>query len=317
METMSITHQPRVSHDLANLASPIPQAEAPFPFLSLPLEIRRKIYTLLLPPRTHTIVTALPTNGLFYNTSLLPPINPRSTSSTTAPSYYPFGRVPPTDSRTYKVLTTNFRPSYPSPTLQVSILRTSSQVYHEALPVLYGAAGVTWDFGTHAAALRAFWADRSALARAHVRCLRIAKEIPCFWDGVRECEGPVDEGWTQLAAWIKSELPGLRGLDLTLWSSSGAVVSFPASGELEAGEDRAAMARRVGEWRRWVWTRDLLALESLRRVVVQVWGFQNVRDDTNFDSWLAGRMVGDRVVKQKLIKEGVVRESRVVLPGIC
>jgi hypothetical protein len=44
-----------------------PEMEQFFPFLSLPFELRLKIYALVLPSRTHTIVTQYPHNGYYYS----------------------------------------------------------------------------------------------------------------------------------------------------------------------------------------------------------------------------------------------------------
>jgi len=60
------------------------------------------------------------------------------------------------------------------------------------------------------------------------------------------------------------------------------------------------------EWKEWEWTKELLGLETVRKTKITTWNFQNISDEKHFDSWLAGRMVGDRLVKERMIGEEVV-----------
>jgi hypothetical protein len=62
-----------------------------------------------------------------------------------------------------------------------------------------------------------------------------------------------------------------------------------------------------------------LGIESLRKAKVTWWGFQGAEGQegrgSGFDSWLARRMVGDRDVRDKMVREGVVIKGSVVLTG--
>lgn len=301
--TTSLNWQPCISHDESITCSTSSDVEI-FPFLSLPIEIRLQIYSLLLPPRTHTIVTQIPYTGYFFNTSI--PGHPFA-----LPSHYPFGRSPPTAAPTYKILTTNTHLSFPQPSIYPSILRVSRQILAEAEPVLYGGKHVRWDFGIHLEALRAFWQVRSRVARECVRSIRVAKEISCV-ENRNGVLASVDTKWEEFCQFVKDDLPGLRMLDLTIWSTSGLTSSFPPAPLSQAGKED-----EVEQWREWEWTRDLLRLENLIETKITSWGFQNIRDETNFDSWLAGRMVSEKLVRERMVREGVVVEGVAVLEGMA
>jgi hypothetical protein len=203
--TLPVDPQPCQSHgNSLALAS-----SEPFPFLSLPIKIRLQIYKLLLPPRTHTIVTQIPHSGFYYNTATIP-IHSTQT-------FYSFGRTPPQNLTTYKVLTTNFRSSFPSPSIYSEVLRVSRQIREEAEPVLYGGKGVEWDFGIHLEVLRAFWKDRSQIARESVKHIRIAKEIPCEVNTDGRIVKSVDEKWETFCVFLGDQLPSMKILDLTIW----------------------------------------------------------------------------------------------------
>jgi hypothetical protein len=271
--------------------------------------LRLKIYAYLLPARAHTIVTQIPHNGYFYNTATIP--------QHSAQSFYPFGRSPPKTLTTYKVLTENFRSGFPAPSIYPEILRVSRAVHEEAESVLYGSRGVTWDFGVHLEALVAFWQDRSPAARASVKGVRIAREIPIVKNKEEVVSG-VDARWMVLCDFLRDEMTGLRELDLTIWSSSGSVTAFPSDGE---GEESRMLLGKDEEkrWTEWEWTKELLQMEALRNAKVTWWGFQSLKGDegqaVGFDSWLASRMVGDKLVRDRMVEQGVVVERSVVVPG--
>ncbi|RDW94380.1 hypothetical protein BP5796_00143 [Coleophoma crateriformis] len=294
-----------------------------FTFLDLPAEIRLQIYGYLLPSRTHTIVTQSPYNGFFFNTATLP--------ANSAQSFYPFGRSPPRDRlTTYKVLSTNFRASYPSPSIHVEIFRTCKQIRAEAEPILYGGQAI-FDFGIHLDAVKSFFGDRSALARASVRNIKIAKEIPepvthnsGEWQSV--LKPGVDQVWREVCDHLLVNLQNLKNIDLTVWAPSGSVSVFPAlidttaapSTESVLAEAQAEASEQARLWREWEWTSDLLKLEVLKGLRITWWGFnsQATREGTTgFDSWLARRMIGDGLVRDRMVREGLLIEGLVVVNG--
>lgn len=193
----------------------------------------------------------------------------------------------------------------------------SRAVHEEAESVLYGSRGVTWDFGVHLEALVAFWQDRSPAARASVKGVRIAREIPIVKNKEEVVSG-VDARWMVLCDFLRDEMTGLRELDLTIWSSSGSVTAFPSDGE---GEESRMLLGKDEEkrWTEWEWTKELLQMEALRNAKVTWWGFQSLKGDegqaVGFDSWLASRMVGDKLVRDRMVEQGVVVERSVVVPG--
>jgi hypothetical protein len=317
------------------LSSPTSQpakSEDMFRFLDLPLELRLKIYTYLLPPRIHKIVTQNQNTGYFFNTSNVPQASAIS---------YPFGRTPASTtgphhpSPTYKVLTQNFRVAYPEPSINPEIFRVSKQIKSEAEPILYGAKDTIFDFGTSIEVIERFFGERSAAARGVVRNVRIAREIPAMENRDGFLAKSVDEKWMRVCNYLRTELPGLRMLDLTMWSSSGSVASFPVSieevGLVSTRDGRNASVVELGdhwelqkkqqeverEWKKWEWTKHLLAMENLRRAKITWWGFCNVPghdgEKQGFDSWLAGRMVADRLVRDRMCREGIVVEGSVLL----
>lgn len=166
-----------------------------------------------------------------------------------------------------------------------------------------------------------------------MREIRVAREIPCVENRDGLVAKPVDGLWVRFCGFIEKEMRGLRGLDLVIWSSSGSVASFPNTSTFNLdnsstvapgagaigweGEEDQALKEKEREmqlkWQEWEWTRDLLRMEALRKAKVTWWGFEG--QDGGFDSWLAGRMVGDRLVRERMIKEGMVIEGVVVIPG--
>lgn len=326
------------SHDSENTMTLLPPASreaAVFRFLDLPLELRLKIYSYLLPARTHTIATQIPHNGFFYNMSSIP--------ANSATSFYPFGRWPPSSAQlkytTYKVLSTNFRSNFPVPSIHPQLLLVCKQIYAEAEPVLYGSREAAWDFGVHIDALSAFWGDRSEVARRCAKNVRIAREVPAAvssW-GVERDEGRErvvwDPVWENACEFIATELTGLRSLDLTVWSSSGSATTFPAanlnappssthSGEEDNGILIAIQREQEQKWREWDYTAALLSMSSLKTAKVTWWGFQSAKPGETgaggggFDSWIAGRMVGDRLVRDRMVRDGVVVEGVCVVKGV-
>jgi hypothetical protein len=301
-----------------------PSGATTFPFLHLPIELRVEIYGYLLPPRRHKIVTQLPHNGYFYSTIFIP--------AHAGQSFYPSGLCPANKLTTYKVLSSNFSRSYPSKSIHTEVMRVSKQVRDEAEMVLYGSSENVWDFGTHLDACVAFWGDRGPGARKYARSLRIAREIPSSksdWE-----DKNVDSTWIQFCHFLKTEMTGLRTLDLTVWGDGGGLASFPVPVPLlVAGMAAAAASGRDWEeeaaevepklemermWSRWDSIRDLLQMDALRTARITWWGFDSVESGGAkgaFDGWLAARMVGDSLVRERMVREGVVQEGVVVLSG--
>ncbi|TVY18121.1 hypothetical protein LARI1_G004068 [Lachnellula arida] len=305
MATVTADQEPDPGLSISSNASRVSPPSTPFRFLDLPLELRLKIYTYLLPARAHTIATQIPHNGYFFNTASLP--------SHSASSFYPFGRSMTQNLTTYKVLTDNFRSGYPSPSIHPEILRVSKQLHGEAEPVLYAANGALWDFGVHLDALLAFWGDRSQAARACVRNIRIAREIPTLGASNSNSNVSVDAHWLKLCTFIKNELVGLKELDLTVWSGSGSVASFPA---FDVSGGNGGEEERLREWE---WTKELLDMDALRCARVTWWGFKSVEGEgtaaAGFDSWMAGRMVADKLARDRMVKQGLVVEGSLVVSG--
>ncbi|KAH9214924.1 hypothetical protein DL95DRAFT_389216 [Leptodontidium sp. 2 PMI_412] len=312
-----------------------------FPILSLPLELRLKIYSYILPPRHHNIVTSIPPTNFFYNTSTI--------SNQTS---YPFGHSAPLGptgtplSVPYKVLTKNTHTSYPHPSITTALLRTCKQIHAEAEPVLYGCEESVWDFGVHLEALRGFWGERSAVARESVRNVRLAFEVPLFGlfeaGSGGEMLGRKAAVWQRVVDYVTTRMKGLRELELMLWCVDGGTSGFPAevSGDLDVDslmvdegmserEEKEMMERRVRfelerRWREWKWTEDLLSMPSLRRTKITCWAAvpPTLEDGgvfgvtvPKFDSWVAGRMVADMSLRKKMIKDRVVVGEEVVILG--
>ncbi|KAG9235124.1 hypothetical protein BJ875DRAFT_282066 [Amylocarpus encephaloides] len=299
------------SHDKhKSRGSPHPSTD--FIFLCLPIELRLKIYGYLLPPRRHIIVTKIQNTGLFYNTSTSPTIGEN----------YPFGRNTPVQETKYQVLSSNWNRGFPQASIYPELFRVCKQVHREAEPVLYSNIHSIFDFGLHGEALISFWNQRSRTARASAKRLGIAKEIPCITEADGMGIATVDKKWKRLCDFIKNEMTGLRELDLKLWTGNENWFLLPFT-PLSSPESQIVASEPVSEsassWKTFEWTKALLELDSLRSARVTAWEFHNRRgqegEKVGFDSWLAGRMVGDSLVKDRMVKEGVVIERSVVLSG--
>ncbi|KAK0114936.1 hypothetical protein ONS96_013410 [Cadophora gregata f. sp. sojae] len=336
-------------HHMTPPPSPTSSKSTYFPILSLPLELRLKIYSYILPPRHHKIVTSLPSTNFFYNTSA---------SSFLHPPSYPFGRSAPLSPTgkpltvPYKVLTSNTHASYPHNTITTALLQTCKQIYYEAEPVLYGSSEAVWDFGVHLDAVRGFWAERSQLARECVRSLRVAWECPAgegiFESGSGgEILGRKVVVWMRFVEYLRNELKGLRELDLMLWCADGGVSGFPKADEeidWDVNEDLRMPVREYGlserdemalierkerfetekKWREWRWTEDLLSMPSLRQTKITCWAAVPPKMEETvdfsvtvpkFDSWVAGRMVADSILRAKMVQDGIVVSEEVAVLG--
>jgi len=323
---VNLTTTTITSHDKNCQSSTIQEA---FRFLDLPFELRLKIYGYLLPSRAHTIVTQIPHNGFFYNTSSIP--------ANSATSFYPFGRVAPTSTQarytTYKVLTTNFRTDFPLPSIHPELLLVSKQIHAEAEPVLYGNHTTIWDFGVHLDALMAFWGDRSEVARKCVKSVRVARQVPLAVSAERGEYDGVDQLWVKVCNFVKGEMTGLQSLDLTIWSSDSFTASFPSpivtttDSAPPLWEEQDLLQKQNDlelKWREWEWTAELLNLPTMAMAKVTFWDFPSPKGNgeetnasgKNFNSWIAGRMVADRLVRDRMLRDGVAVEGVVMLRGI-
>jgi len=321
------------------------EKELSFTFLCLPLELRLKIYALVLPSRTHTIVTQYPHNGYYYSgTSMV------SHSTQTLYPAQPYSRPPTMELQqkltTYKLLNANFHHDFPSPSICPEILRTCKQIRDEAEPIMYGAEAV-FDFGVYVDAIVPFLKDRSALARKAIRRIKIAREIPVMPSVVESGERIlqdfhlageiVDVLWSATNAFLKDQCLGLRTVDLTIWAENGGLAeeilpitagSMPDAQDMEddsddrveedeSGYENAMHAVEDGKlWRQWEWTRALLKVEALRHVRVTWWGFAASKmRNAKFDGWLGRRMAADKLVRDRMVYEGRIIEGVIVVPG--
>jgi hypothetical protein len=84
----------------------------------------------------------------------------------------------------------------------------------------------------------------------------------------------------------------------------------------EDGEGRRKMERK---WREWGIVKGLMEVGELRKARITWWGFDGEGQERGqgqvFESWLARRMVGDKVVRERMVSEAVVKEGVVVLAG--
>ncbi|KAI9738079.1 MAG: hypothetical protein M1818_005507 [Claussenomyces sp. TS43310] len=144
-----------------------------FPFLSLPMEIRLQIYALLLPSRTHVLISQYPHSGSYYYTT------PLYSAQTLYPAWLSGTQARPEQSTkltTYRLLNANSQRDLPNPSIHTAILRTCRQVHDEAEGVLYGI-GTVFDFGMYIDAVVPFFSDRSAAARHRIHKICLAREI--------------------------------------------------------------------------------------------------------------------------------------------
>ncbi|KAM0305004.1 hypothetical protein ACHAO8_011268 [Botrytis cinerea] len=303
------------SHDFSspinNLKS---MANQSFPFLSLPTEIRLKIYLLLLPPRHHKITTQIPHNGYYFPPKCLP--------LCAAQSFYPISPDTPEKLTTYKVLSANFHTDHPNPSIHTRILSVCKQTKEEAEEVLYGNGNSIWDFGMNIEAVQPFWTDRSQGARAWARNLKIAREVP---ESLMGACIDIDVTWELFCGFITRELLGLKNMDLTVWGNSQAEESRDSSesvdmvdvmsvdgGDVPEASKSLLESRGLDTWtlRDWEYTKELLAHEGLRSATVTCWGFrEGVKS-----SW-AKWMLESRSLTEEMVREGEVVQDVVVWDG--
>ncbi|TGO27694.1 hypothetical protein BPAE_0038g00400 [Botrytis paeoniae] len=287
-------------------------ANPSFPFLSLPIEIRLKIYLLLLPPRHHKITTQIPHNGYYFLPKCLP--------LCAAQSFYPISPDTPEKLTTYKVLSANSHTDHPNPSIHTRILSVCKQTKVEAEEVLYGNGNSIWDFGMHIEAVQPFWTDRSQGARVWARNLKIAREVSELGMGA---SASVDVVWGNFCGFITRELLGLENLDLTVWGNPWMEESLDSSEVVEMGDAMLLDGDGVGEVRKsamksremwtlrdWEYMKELLAHEGLRSAKVTCWGFrEGVKS-----SW-AKWMLESRSLLEEMVREGEVVQDVLVWNG--
>lgn len=305
-----------------------------FPFLSLPFELRLQIYELLLPARSHTLVTQYPHNGSYYTSS--PPYSAQQLyPATSTSSQQPASETNEPQLTSYRLLNANFGLDFPRPSICPEILRTCSQIRREAEPVLYGSPQTIFDFGSSIDAIIPFLSDRSAIARQSIANLKLAREIPHSLSEMIENEdGQMSRGrgrrdrvvvealWQRVCMFLRDECVGLRVVDLTVWTETSNVkaltdlisnsiptgTSLALASELTTEDDAGDPLPREEdendsmEWHEWEWTRGLLMVGGLRNVKVTWWGFETGKVGFGrFNGWLGRKMMQDELVQDQAI----------------
>lgn len=298
------------SHELSSLINncSLTRDKSFFPFLSLPIEIRLKIYLLLLPPRHHKVTTQVPHNGYYFPPTSIPIFS--------AQSFYPISPDRPDKLTTYKVLTANSHIDHPNPSIHTRILSVCKQTKQEAEEVLYGNVDSIWDFGMNIDAIKPFWLDRSPSARGWVRNLRIARESlrPTI------CT-PRDVVWEDVCKLMINELRGLRTLDLTTWTDAAVSNHLPRFDLSEISEAPPSSgeheARRISTEKsstlnlhEWKFTERLLEHEGLRSAKITWWEFKEAAK-----VFLVKWMLESCLLTEEMIKEGEVVQGVVVWNG--
>ncbi|PQE17066.1 autophagy-related 3 protein [Rutstroemia sp. NJR-2017a BBW] len=246
--------------------------EPPFPFLSLPLELRLKIYGHLLPVRHHKITTQLPHNGYYYPANGVP--------AHATQSFYPVSPDKPNKLTTYKLLSENSHPNFPQPSICTAILSVSKQVNAEAEQVLYGSCKSVWDFGMSVEAVKWFFTDRSRAARGCVKNLKLARDV----SGAGVEGGKGDVVWEEFCSFVGEEMGSLRAVDLTVWGkgevapgpivAGGREVDVNVDGDevvdKEKLEEKMKQEKQVREWE---YIMKLVGNEGLKSAKITWWGF--------------------------------------------
>ncbi|PQE34044.1 autophagy-related 3 protein [Rutstroemia sp. NJR-2017a WRK4] len=279
--------------------------EPPFPFLSLPLELRLKIYGYLLPARHHKITTQLPHNGYYY------PVN--GVPAHVTQSFYPVSPDKPNKLTTYKLLSENSHPNFPQPSICTAILSVSKQVNAEAEQVLYGSCKSVWDFGMSVEAVKWFFTDRSRAARGCVKNLKLARDV----SGAGVEGGKGDVVWEEFCTFVGEEMGSLRAVDLTVWGrgevAPGPIVAggrevdvnVDEEGDKEKLEEKMKQEKQVREWE---YIMKLVGNEGLKSAKITWWGFA-----PGVESFLARWMLDSCHLKEQVVQNGEVVEGIVVL----
>jgi hypothetical protein len=296
MDMSALNHAGTQSHD--RFAHPAP----PFPFLSLPLELRLKVYGYLLPARHHKITTQLPHNGYYYPPSGVP--------AHVTQSFYPVSPDKPNKLTTYKLLSENSHPNFPQPSICTAIMSVCKQVNAEAEEVLYGSCKNVWDFGMSVEAVRPFFSDRSKRARGFVKNLKLARDVSAAGlEGAKK-----DLVWEEFCTFVSEEMPRLKSVDLTVWGKGEVAPGPIVAGERDAedeeetkekSEEEKKQEKQVKEWE---YIMKLVGNESLKSAKITWWGFA-----PGVESFLARWMLDSCHLKEQVVQAGEVVEGIVVL----
>lgn len=181
------------------------------------------------------------------------------------------------------------------------------------------APPVVWDFGVDVGVVGGFFAERGE-GKKRVGRVRVGREVA----------GGMDAAWESVVGEL-SMLGGVREVDLTVWCVGGGEDYFPAYAK-EGGNSDCGSWSRDGlrgeeerdrelenkQWSEWDWIQSLMRLPTLKKVTLTWWIFREVVEEGAwFDSWRAGRMVGDKVLRERMVREGTVIQGVVVLPGLA
>lgn len=183
--------------------------------------------------------------------------------------------------------------------------------------MLYGHPDVIWDFGLGFEGLAGFMGQRSG--RASVRGVK----------GAGCVTGGVDSKFLATVEFMKIELGGLQNIEFTIWgecfgdgyeggekflaSLGGANLGSEVGDRGSEGGFRGSSGRKERSWREWEWTRGFFASGGLRKLVVRDWRFGEGGEKGGLDGWLARQMVGSGLVRDRMVREGVVVERRFVV----
>ncbi|PQE12335.1 hypothetical protein CJF31_00000560 [Rutstroemia sp. NJR-2017a BVV2] len=284
----------------------------PFPFLSLPLELRLKIYGYLLPARHHKITTQLPHNGYYYP--------PNGVPAHATQSFYPVSPDKPNKLTTYKLLSENSHPNFPQPSICTAILSVCKQVNVEAEQVLYGSCKSVWDFGMSVEAVRWFFTDRSRRARGYVKNLKLARDV----SGAGAAGAKRDVVWEEFCEFVEEEMTSLKAVDLTVWGrgevapgpivAGGREVDGNVDGNVDAEDEEVdkekleEKMKQEKQVREWEYIMKLVGNEGLKSAKITWWGFA-----PGVESFLARWMLDSCHLKEQVVQNGEVVEGIVVL----
>lgn len=175
---------------------PMPNLQNPH-FLSLPKELRMKIYSYIFPARTQLIIISPARNPSFFKTAPhsrnLFQLVTSCIQSFTHPTHHHH---------------CNTRTPHP-----LSLLHTNTQIYKEVLPLLYSKAIFAIDPSDQVNTLSLFLAPLSPYAQSCIRTLRLylPHDISSYNDGERTS---LAYTWSSICTTITKHLPDLQTLEI-------------------------------------------------------------------------------------------------------